>query len=102
MARAAGHRNDKRDNYRGGKIPNAPPWLTISHKREMREFYMRAVELTADTGIRHHVDHVYPLFGIDVNGEHVSCGLHVPWNLQILTAKNNRVKGRRNPQDISP
>ena len=99
-AKAAGHRNDKRDNYKGGKIPNAPPWLTIAHKREMRALYSLAIDATADTGVRHHVDHIYPIVGLNELGEHISCGLHVPWNLQIVTAKDNRRKWRQNPKDI--
>lgn len=39
------------------------------------------------------VDHVIPLKGL-IDGRRV-CGLHVPWNLQYLTPRANRVKKNR-------
>src|SRR5580704_9605208 len=53
-----------------------PPWLTDEHLDAMQWFYDKARRLTKETGIRHVVDHIAPLNGA------LSCGLHVPWNLQ--------------------
>ena len=63
-----------------------PPWLTDEHLDAMQWFYDEARRLTKETGARHVVDHIEPL-----NGAH-SCGLHVPWNLQVLTDAANKRK----------
>lgn len=63
-----------------------PAWLTKEHWDEMNALYFKAREMTKETGIRHEVDHIHPL-----NGKTV-CGLHVPWNLQILTQSENVAK----------
>ena len=39
------------------------------------------------------VDHIVPLWGCNAKGDHVVCGLNVPWNLRGETKKNNCKKG---------
>jgi len=51
--------------------------------------YAACTKLTKTTGIKHHVDHIYPLTSDWV------CGLHVENNLQILTEAENITKGNR-------
>lgn len=70
-----------------------PSWLTQNHILEMKAVYERASQITIDTGIEHEVDHIIPLQGNGV------CGLHVPWNLQILTAIKNRQKSNHYDPD---
>ncbi len=66
-----------------------PPWVD---KRELQQVYDRCPE-----GM--HVDHIVPLAGITADGYGVT-GLHVPWNLQILTPSENSLKGSRmRPED---
>jgi hypothetical protein len=55
----------------------------------IKQIYAEAAELTKSTGIRHEVDHIYPL-----QSEYM-CGLHVETNLQILTQSENASKKNR-------
>lgn len=53
---------------------------------QMKAFYLNRPE-------GFHVDHVVPLKGISKEtGQHVVCGLHVPWNLQYLPSEENEQK----------
>lgn len=69
----------------------SPPWLTADHWLEINSLYQEAMRLTEETGKLHTVDHIWPLKGTR------SCGLHVPWNLQILLFGDNVRKGRNEP-----
>lgn len=65
-----------------------PPWADLD---AIGRIYEAARIETLRTGIPHEVDHYYPLKGKN------SCGLHVEWNLRIITAGANRSKGNREP-----
>ena len=66
-----------------------PKWLSAEQKLEIRLKYRLAIELSRRTGVRHAVDHIVPLQGENV------CGLHVPWNLEVLTQDENLKKSNK-------
>lgn len=73
------------------KLQATPKWLTAEDWYKIRLMYKIAAKVTAQTGIKMHVDHIYPLQGKTV------CGLHCPDNLQILTETENLSKGNSLP-----
>jgi len=66
-----------------------PKWLTAEERLRMRELYVQARKLTAVAGVRYVVDHIVPLRGETV------CGLHVPWNLRVITQDENLKKSNK-------
>lgn len=80
--------------YRAIQAQATPSWLTKEQKAEINEFYILAHELTQKTGIKHEVDHIHPLQGTNFTG------LHVPWNLQVITKSQNCLKSNKHPDDL--
>lgn len=81
------HKNAaKSKKYSTSKLHRTPKWLTKTHLIEIEDMYWCSMESERILGYKHHVDHVVPL-----QGKYVS-GLHVPWNLQILTQTENTQK----------
>lgn len=71
--------------YQAQKLNATPKWLTLDHYRQIEKIFIEAARLTIENG-PHEVDHIIPLCGENV------CGLHVPWNLQIMPRAENRRK----------
>lgn len=84
--RNLGLSNARKRLHKLRKKKAAPLWLTEYHVKKTKEVYVKAKRLEELDGIKRHVDHQIPLKGVGV------CGLHVPWNLQILTEKENLEK----------
>jgi 5-methylcytosine-specific restriction endonuclease McrA len=82
--------NKRREDFRC----RIPKWLTDEHWEQIRAFYLRAAKMTEETGIPHVVDHIHPLRGKTVSG------LHVPWNLQVITRDENLRKSARFTDDV--
>jgi hypothetical protein len=63
-----------------------PTWLTEDQMRQIDSIYTHAKDCEVVSGQTYHVDHIVPLKGENV------CGLHVPWNLQVLPSDVNLSK----------
>lgn len=74
---------------RYAKMKRTPGWLTIEDYKQIELFYKIASAMTKQLGIKFHVDHIIPLQGKEVSG------LHVPTNLQILSAEENIRKSNK-------
>ena len=80
--------------YKINKTQATPGWANL---KKIEEIYQQAIDLEKQDGIKRHVHHIIPLHGVDENGVHVVCGLHVETNLQILTESENlRLKNKFN------
>jgi hypothetical protein len=76
-------------SLRTRKVKQAKPtWLN-----EWDEFYISELyDIAIKRGLE--VDHIIPITNKKV------CGLHVPWNLQLLTISENRRKSNKFDEDI--
>ena len=79
-AKTGGHKSAKR---RAKQRNATPSWLSTEHDKQIKKLYAKAKR----SGM--HVDHIVPLINDNV------CGLHVPWNLQLLSPKDNLAKSNK-------
>lgn len=82
-------RNANLAKYRSAKINATPVWLSGPQLAQIQRTYKLREIITDATGEEYHVDHIIPLRGENV------CGLHVPWNLQVIPAVDNLSKNNR-------
>ncbi len=78
--------NSRESAKRAKKKQRTPNWLTEEDFELIESFYTEAQRRIQATDVKYEVDHIVPLLGKNVSG------LHVPWNLQVLTEKENRTK----------
>lgn len=71
------------------KLKRTPPWLTEEQLKLILVEYELAAWCSSVMGEKYNVDHIVPLQGKTVSG------LHVPWNLRVIPAKDNFKKGNR-------
>lgn len=70
------------------KKRRTPKWLTKEQRAEIKAIYAKCREIRK-SGHDYEVDHIVPLQGKTVSG------LHVPWNLRIVSGSYNRMKLNR-------
>ena len=75
--------NARNARRRAAKLNATPKWLTRDHWKQIERYYFVAKWIESILCEPIEVDHVIPL-----QGENVA-GLHVPWNLQLLTEEEN-------------
>lgn len=101
-SKTSAYKRAKTEKRRAQKMQATPSWgyefarLIDAACRAAAE---RAHVSEQRTGRKYHIDHLVPLTGI-VNGKHVVCGLHVPYNLRVIPASKNLSKGCRSWPDM--
>jgi len=74
---------------RATKLNATTVWLSSDDKWLIQQAYELAYLRTEKFGFAWDVDHIVPLQSKKV------CGLHVPWNLQVIPSVVNKSKGNR-------
>ena len=85
--------NAKYTRHRVAKLNRMLKWGKLHLKPEIDIWYKRAQLATIFMEELYEVDHIEPLQGKNVSG------LHVPWNLTLLTKKENASKGNRRAKE---
>lgn len=78
---------EKARNYRAAKAASVPPWLSEYDRKLMKAFERFSKDLSEANQRTFNVDHISPIQGDGF------CGLHVPWNLQLIDESTNKSKG---------
>jgi transposase len=71
---------------RRARMRGVPQPHSIIEKLMVQNYYEEAARLSKETGVPHHVDHIWPIS---------KGGPHLPWNLQVITGSENCSKGAR-------
>lgn len=79
-------RNALRAKRRAMELQAAPNWVDWA---VIKAIYKERERIQIETGVPHQVDHIVPLVS------DVVCGLHVPWNLRVITKAANLAKKNR-------
>ena len=80
-------------NRRAKEKKALPPWLSKKAYIKINAIFKERQKIQNETGTQYEVDHIMP---IDCKTSKC-CGIHVPWNLEVITLTANRKKGNKLP-----
>lgn len=75
---------------RARKRHATPPWLTKEMREEIKAMHKQAAAMQAELGVQFDLDHI-----VQLDGGGAVCGLHVPWNLRIMTHSENTSRPKK-------
>lgn len=76
------------------KLNASPKWMSKNDLNCILNIYKMARRIQDKSGVIMAVDHIVPLQGKTV------CGLHVPWNLRIVSRSENSIKHASLTDDV--